>query len=405
MIGREEARLRALFRALLVASTSSAIACSSSDQGAGQDASVQGAGDAGGGPDGALADATLAADGGVPVGDDAAADATDDADGAIDYGFADAACDPSYLDGASDGACQYYVALPCGLPPKTATEQCNLGLGSCALLCDQFLGRPCAVAECLAEDAGADAFIPSGAITLECTTGLSGCGTGVGRRPGALADAAPVRCDDAEGAWLASVAHLEAASVVAFRRLRRELASFGAPRALVRAAARAARDEARHARVTSALARRRGAKAPPVRTGRARGPRSIEDLAVENAVEGCVRETYGALVATRQASRAEDPRVARAMARIAEDETRHAALAWAIAEWAAPRLGDAGRARVGRAIAGAIAALRCDAGSGTSPAARALGLPDAREARALVDAFAASAFGRGDRVSSTARPG
>jgi hypothetical protein len=63
------------------------------------------------------------------------------------------------------------------------------------------------------------------------------------------------------------------------------------------------------------------APAPPAR--------SLEELAVENAVEGCVRETYGALTAIWQARTAKDPSVAAAVRRIARDETRHAALSWA----------------------------------------------------------------------------
>ncbi len=62
--------------------------------------------------------------------------------------------------------------------------------------------------------------------------------------------------------------------------------------------------------------------------------RSLEALAVENAVEGCVRETMGALFAMHQAASAADPHVRATMVSIAPDETRHAALGWAVAEWA-----------------------------------------------------------------------
>ena len=55
----------------------------------------------------------------------------------------------------------------------------------------------------------------------------------------------------------------------------------------------------------------------------------------ENAREGCVRETFGALIAMHQAERAGDPIIRRAMRRIAEEETRHAELAWEVASWSA----------------------------------------------------------------------
>jgi hypothetical protein len=61
--------------------------------------------------------------------------------------------------------------------------------------------------------------------------------------------------------------------------------------------------------------------------------RSLEQLAVENAVEGCVRETYGALLATWQARAAAEPRVRAMMAAVAVDETRHAQLAWDLDAW------------------------------------------------------------------------
>jgi hypothetical protein len=195
---------------------------------------------------------------------------------------------------------------------------------------------------------------------------------------------------DGAGALLAEMARLEAASVPAFRRFARELASFGAPRALVRSAERAARDEVRHARVMGRLAKRRGAAPGRFEVPRAKA-RSLEAFAIENAVEGCVRECFGALVAAHQAESAQDADVRRAMAGIAEDEARHAALAWEVSRWLTPRLSVGARRRVAEAMRGALAALKCEARSTNLGAtAPALGLPDGSRARALADAFAAS---------------
>src|SRR3989442_1726027 len=69
-----------------------------------------------------------------------------------------------------------------------------------------------------------------------------------GGPPGLEAEPMPTRAD--LGGYFATMASLEAASVGAFRALRTELRAHGAPRALVRAAERAARDEIRHARMT-----------------------------------------------------------------------------------------------------------------------------------------------------------
>jgi len=147
------------------------------------------------------------------------------------------------------------------------------------------------------------------------------------------------------GSYFSSIAGLEAASVEAFRILRRELRAHRAPKKLVRAAARAARDEVRHARATGALARRFGARPTTVSVERAT-LRSIEAMALENAVEGCVRETYGALLATYQSRAARDPVVRAVMKRIASDETRHAALSWDVGRWLETRLDREARSKV-----------------------------------------------------------
>jgi hypothetical protein len=120
-------------------------------------------------------------------------------------------------------------------------------------------------------------------------------------------------------------------------------------------------------------------------------------MATENAVEGCVRETFGALVAHHQAAHASDPVIASAMRTIAEDETRHAALAWAIARWADARLDERARVRVARRRRKEVRRLGRSMdesllGQGIPPTAqarqarslaRAAGLPTPAQARAL----------------------
>lgn len=151
----------------------------------------------------------------------------------------------------------------------------------------------------------------------------------IGRRPeGFSTKVKPTTLGD----YFANAAELEAASVPAFRRLARELRAHGAPTELVDRAKAAALDEVRHARGVRALARRFGATAKSPRVGKL-GVRSLVDIAMENAREGCVRETFGALVATFQARRATDVEIATAMGAIADDETEHAALAWDVAAW------------------------------------------------------------------------
>ncbi len=212
----------------------------------------------------------------------------------------------------------------------------------------------------------------STATTLEATDG--GYCPVPGRRPDGLRDAPPT-APDAVGRWLARAAHMEAASVFAFESLARELADLGAPPSLVDAARRSADDERRHARMMGRLAERAGAAVPPVEV-EAPQARTAFAIARENAVEGCVHESWAAMEALAQSSLAARPGVAATMGAIADDEMRHASLAWRVAAWLEPRLSEAERAAVCEAREGARAALEARVARGYDPGLGvALGLP------------------------------
>ena len=224
--------------------------------------------------------------------------------------------------------------------------------------------------------------------TVPATLAFGLC-NGVGRRPANLA--APTVSDSEQtsalGRYFAQAAHLEAASVLAFDVLGEELTALGAPPALVRMAQRSARDEARHARVTARIARRFGGTPARVKSA-PRARRTLEEIARENIVEGCVRETFGAMVATWQAEHAEDSEVKAAMKRIAVDETRHAALAWSVAGWADSQLDVAARERVKSAQREAVRVLALEvAEEAPAELLRAAGLPTRQRASAFVAAM------------------
>jgi len=206
-----------------------------------------------------------------------------------------------------------------------------------------------------------------------------------GRRPDGLCVAsAGARNDQVIGAWFARLAHLEAASVHAFVGIARELRAFGAPRGLVQRALKAARDEIRHAWLVGALALRYGAE-PIVPAVEPPHPRPLLAFAIENAAEGCVRETFGAMVAAWQARAASDPVVRAAMTRIADDESRHAELSLAIDRWARARLDAAAWNRVEVARRKAVVELAASAASAPAPALmRHAGLPNAEAATRLI---------------------
>ena len=210
----------------------------------------------------------------------------------------------------------------------------------------------------------------------------------IGRRPEGLCALPHPRAASQLGVFFAQAAQLEAASVYAFRQLGRELFALGAPCSLVDDTLAALADELKHTRQVTELARAFGAAVDLPEVAR-RPDRSLLELALDNAQEGCVRETFGALIATYQAATAEHEGVRRVMREIAEDETRHAHLSWRLAAWLEPQLEPGERARVEGARAGALARLAEELESGLSDEqCRAIGWPRSEVAASLLRALA-----------------
>lgn len=273
--------------------------------------------------------------------------------------------------------CSDLYTLACGVPSEVNVED-GLDMNECKLLC----GTPPTPMQSYW---GCQILTPTEktAVTVECYTCVAG------RRPAGYGRELE---EGTVAAWLAHTADLERVSVDAFCTLARELSHHRAPAALVRAAHRAARDEVRHARDVGALAVLAGAtlSTEPVQRQEAR---DLEALALENAVEGCVRETYGALVAAWQAGHAGREDVRRVMAPIAREEAQHADLAWRVHAWAMPRLSVEARARVEAALAGAVDELARAAHVAVAPElVSELGLPRPGEAARLVRGLRAELF-------------
>jgi hypothetical protein len=376
-VSREEKRLKSLFKRLLlvtiVAPAGIIDACSSSSKSElvteTPDATI--ANDAG----------TIVVNEGGPVTD------------------AQVICSPTSLyvdanlpDGAID--CDIYNQFSCTIPIAPYSD-CTFPINDCPTVCPgvyffncRAYGNWCSDGSVFTSEDGGITQGDGSVVALdpqvvECAT----CPNGAGRRPRGLRS--PVKTSrsvNALGRYFAETSHLESASVAAFRNLQLELRLLRAPRELVRSAERAARDEVRHARTTASLAKRHGAKPPRVVVDDSKiETRTLEALAIENAVEGCVRETFGALVASWQAAHAEDVEVARALQSIAADETRHAALAWGIANWAENKLDHAANRRVADAAAKAVRALEADATHEAHPeVVRLAGVPNAHTHRAMI---------------------
>jgi hypothetical protein len=234
-------------------------------------------------------------------------------------------------------------------------------------------------------DAHVDPEPPDGSVVCEggyiSLTGLCGAG----RRPPGLVQSQGAALHDVRR-YFEEMARLEAGSVPAFRILGRELRVHGAPRSLLAAARRSAREEIRHTRAAKLLAERYGGRyVPPYILKRPQ--RSLEELALDNAAEGCVRETFGAMIATYQARAAGDPVVRKFMRSIAVDETRHAAVAIRVAEWTNRRLSEAAVRRIRDLRRSTAADVRRELSThAASPELVALaGVPDRAESLRLAD--------------------
>jgi hypothetical protein len=190
-------------------------------------------------------------------------------------------------------------------------------------------------------------------------------------------------------AWLARALHTEAASVLAFCRLRRELAAHGAPPRLCGRVLQAAAEEVAHARSMARLAAIHGGRTRRIRYESSRRVRRLVDVAHENAVEGCVNETFAALMAVHQAGAAAHEPLRNALQSIAHEEVRHAQLAWEIHAWALSKLSASERRRVHGALADAAARLIASSAAANPDEVtrRALGLPDAQRKRSLASAL------------------
>ena len=193
-------------------------------------------------------------------------------------------------------------------------------------------------------------------------------------------------------AWLADAA-AEHASVASFARVSLELMALGAPPELLEGAHHAALDEIRHAKTCLSLARACGAASlqPAPLPSVPQRDADLARFAVDTFVEGCVGETTAALAINRAAGAAPHPAVRVALQGIAEDEGRHAALAWRMLKWAVATGGP----RVVRALRQRASALRVHRTALGNPSLRqdpdglaALGRLDAHEqAQAQRDAW------------------
>ncbi|MCY0986582.1 hypothetical protein OV203_05595 [Nannocystis sp. ILAH1] len=136
----------------------------------------------------------------------------------------------------------------------------------------------------------------------------------------------------------------EHASIAAFARSAAQLLALGAPAELLADTAAAMADEVEHARRSFAVVAHLGDDAvgpgPIPAALTADLACSLESVVRETFAGGCVGETIAAAIAGCAAARCIDPALQAVLREIAEDELRHAALAWRTLRWALAQPGS-----------------------------------------------------------------
>jgi hypothetical protein len=162
------------------------------------------------------------------------------------------------------------------------------------------------------------------------------------------------------GSYWAHVGAMEHASIAAFARFTLQLLSLGAPATLLEDTQAAMADETEHARLCYGLASAYLGQAvgpAPLDVGGALQAMDAASILADAIREGCIGETVASMEAAEAAACAEDPALRAVLLRIAEDEARHAELAWRFVRWAVSR--DASlRAAAVRVFAEATAEAR-----------------------------------------------
>jgi hypothetical protein len=164
----------------------------------------------------------------------------------------------------------------------------------------------------------------------------------------------------AHAAHWTNLGRMEHASIAAFARFSLQLLSLGAPPELVDACTQALADETAHTKLCFQLASAYAGYAigpGPLDVGHSLEVTSLDRVVELVITEGCFGETRAALEALEAAESATDPVIAAAYTRIAQDERRHAELAFRFVRWALARGGHLVRERV-------VAAANADACSG-----------------------------------------
>lgn len=252
------------------------------------------------------------------------------------------------------------IRATCGTNDDCLSGECGLsvyddGCSTHASLHCRSAQDECRTAEdCTIEGNDVQCAVDSGSSQFACLTSNCAIGRPLMVQGSARATRATARGDwnedavrpnleglepairEALAARWSDVAAMEHASVASFARFTLQLMALGAPPDLLAETQQAAADEVQHARMAYAVASAYAA----VPTGP--GALDLADVRIDTdrarvlrglIEEACVGEALGVAEARAYADAARDPAIASLLAKVADDEERHAALAWRTLRW------------------------------------------------------------------------
>lgn len=195
------------------------------------------------------------------------------------------------------------------------------------------------------------------------------------------------------GQYLADMTAMETAAITAFYYLSRELEAYKAPAELIARARQAVLEETRHSEMAALLAASFDAQMPEVCVDDF-CLRSLYDIALENAVEGCVNETFAAACGLWQSENAKLDVFREVIAHITEEEMGHAELSWEIHQWIMPQLSQAEQEQIRIAQVEAIESLVAEFKQESDPVVQqTFGLPTKQDAARLFAQLKESVWG------------
>jgi hypothetical protein len=196
------------------------------------------------------------------------------------------------------------------------------------------------------QEQGRDVLLPQ----LNVKVGVVSCNGDIGRIMHGRAATTPAQyqeLDDDWGGYFARLAQEEATAVFAFGELLEYLQDWEAPKLLQDWCSRIIEEEKVHTLMMSGLAHRNGQGSAVIQFPSVNQV-SMKEMAIHNALTGCIGETWSAVLLRYQSEHA--PKYNGVFKRISKDETSHAEFSWSLHEWLMYQLTEDEQTEVTQAI-------------------------------------------------------